>query len=337
MGTDGTLRILLPLVRCALWNTPATAGVLSIVADFDESDWQRLCREASRQSVSGLLYAALDMLPEEVIVPESILFYTMTEAERISSGSRRIMEVQEALLKKFRAYGLRPTVIKGTTCAQRYPRPLLRGGGDIDLYIPPETWGRLAEVASLEGWTLERSSDGSHHLIIDGIDVDMHPSYFDLHVPAAKLPPVPSLEAELLMLSAHIFKHASTSGVGLRPLCDFALAWRQYTGDRKALEAYFKAAGMARWNMLLLSFLNDWMGLEDASARVSSDILMRTIGQGGHLGQYGTGRGAALLSRRFFRKADTFFRMLRRLPFAMRYAPKEALSYMSELVRGNLN
>ena len=288
---------------------------------LSEAEWQEVLSLASQQSVSGIVYAGVSALPEEVPVPDSVTLSLMAEAGRIRRRSALVSGVLEKVLKQFE--GLSPVVMKGPAVAAFYPLPELRESGDIDLYFP-------------DGVTAPSAPDGSSHLRIDGIDIDIHSDYFDLGLkPKAA---VPSPEATLIMLSAHILKHAFSSGTGLRQICDIALAYKKLDFDEGTLRALWKDFGLTRWNNLLSSFIRRYLGIEAPLEKedATTGRLLEIVLEGGNFGHFAADRREALASDAGARKADTLRRILRKAPFGLRYAPGKYLWYLTTLSKGNL-
>lgn len=84
-----------------------------------------------------------------------------------------------------------------------------------------------------------------------------HTSYFDLNLPSDILPPIPSREAEIYMLSLHILKHAMGPGFGLRQECDLAMALHTPGYDSAVFKRYFRRNGLKAWNNMLCSFITE--------------------------------------------------------------------------------
>lgn len=286
-----------------------------------EGEWKEVLSLAAQQSVSGILYAGVSALPEEFPVPDSVTLSLMAEAGRIRQRSALVSSVLEKVLKQFE--GLSPVVMKGPSVAAFYPEPALRESGDIDLYFPE----RVAAPSA---------SDGSSHLKVDGIDIDIHGAYFDLGLKPKVA--VPSPEATLLMLSAHILKHAFSSGTGLRQICDIALAYKKLDYDENTLKALWKECDIVRWNNLLSSFIRKYLGLEVPLEKedAGTDRLLAIVLEGGNFGHFAASRREALASDAGARKADTLRRILRKAPFGLRYAPGKYLWYLTTLSKGNL-
>lgn len=298
---------------------------------LNDRQWNALASLARKQTVLGLFYQGLSHLPEGYTFPEGFLIQLVAEIGKIEKQGQKIRQVADNLLEGFRAAGLHPILMKGPEVARFYPAPLLRECGDIDLYFTPDEFEKAVALAG----EVKAAPDGSVHYKRDGIDVDQHRRYFDIH--SRKLPEVPSPEAMLLMLSGHILKHCMGVGIGLRQLCDIAMAYKGLEVDPEKLRSCFREAGLERWNKLLFSFLHKHLG----AAALYDDLpdpqpLLDIILEGGNFGHHSKMREATLHKRPFRRKLGTARLLLRRLSFSLRYAPKEFFPLLGELAKGNL-
>lgn len=332
-----TTVLFLNLVRSGLYERPLPADALSMARKATPEEWQAILDSARRQVVLGLLYQALFLLPPEVRPPERFVTELMSDTLRAVRRYYEIASVTESLTNRLISAGLSPVVMKGTSVASYYLHPEFRICGDIDLYLPPHEINRAH--AMLE--ERRTSPDGSLLGRMKGIDIDLHDRYFDLHCADRKLPAVGTPEATLLMLSAHILKHAIGPGIGLRQLCDMAMAWQALGShvDIPALKQIFQRTGTLRWNQLLFSFLAEKLEVSDhpfIGEQVSPKPLEKIILEGGNFGHYASSRGTELSAGSRQRKLNTLKRFLRRLPFSLHYAPKETLATMGSLLRGNL-
>lgn len=326
------LRAFFALLRSGFYERALTPEELPLIASLSTSDWMNLTRLARQQAVPGLIYRAFTLLPRDIQVPGDAVLSLMARSEEIAHRNRVKAGVTERLIARFSEQGLTPLVMKGATVAAYYARPELRESGDIDFYFPEEQLKAAAECLTAPTVTPDGITSKE-----DGVDIDLHDRYFDLHCPSRVLPEPGTPEATLLMLSAHILKHAIGTGVGVRQCCDMAAAYRALKDeiDPAALRKLFKQTGTLRWNRLLFSFLADWLGLEE-KARVSSAPLLQIILEGGNFGHYAATRQAALGASNRQRKRDTFRRFLHRLPFSLRYAPRETFARIFSLLRGNI-
>lgn len=315
-------------MRLALGTVQPGPQTLSVLR---QANWKTVLDEAKRQAVTGLVYLAVSRLPEDFSLPDEVLFRLVSRSRQIELRGQAMGRASVELQEQLETAGLHPVLMKGAQVAGFYAQPAFREYGDIDLYLPPEEKLPMA---------CEMAPDGSAHFVYQGIDVDVHRHYFDLHRESA-LPPVPSPEATLLMLSAHSLKHAVGAGIGLRQLCDMAAAYLaldgQYSPD--SLRSYYKEHRLVRWNKLVNSFLQVELGVPDrlyGDAQPSSGPLLRMLEEGGNFGHHAASRSKALEQSPLRRKADTAWRFLKRLPFSLHYAPGEALPIFITLIKGNI-
>lgn len=338
---DRLTAVFLSLVRSGLWERPLSGEELFRVQALQEGEWERIWKMAVRQTVTGLLAAALEHLPDTVDLPRNVEYAAFASMDRLAAGYRHQLQAVEELSAFFRGQGLEPLYMKGLEAARLYPRPRLRELGDIDIFFPENAFEKALEaVRGHLADTLTLAPDGSMHFRFRGLDVDLHRSYFDLPL-RAPLPDTSSPEAQLLMLNMHILKHACAAGVGLRQLCDMARAYAALPYSEPLYLDLCKKAGILRWTHLLSSFLKKNLGASNlpiSDAQVPDPApLERIVRRGGNFGHHSHSRQTALSMRPFFRKADTFFRMLSSIPFSLRYAPRTTFHWLSSLLPGQFS
>lgn len=332
-----TADLFLALVRSGLYERPLTADEQGLARQATVAQWAEVVTEARRQTVLGQIYQAVLLLPSDIRLPDPVIASLFSDALRAVRQHYRIATETTAITERFQEAGLSPVVMKGISVARFYPHPEFRALGDIDLYLPKQELPQaqvLLEDAS-------RASDGSLHGRSNGIDIDLHDRYFDLHCASRNLPEIGTPEATLLMLSAHILKHAIGPGVGMRQLCDMAMVCRGLAGsfDPVRLREVFRRTGTLRWNRLLFSFLAEKLEMPDpvfTGQHVSPAPLLQVVLEGGNFGHFAEARPEELAAGDRRRKLNTFRRFLRRLPFSLRYAPRETFATIWGLVRGNL-
>ena len=327
--------IFFAVLRAGLWEQD-----LRLEAAPSPEDWQALLQIARSQAVLGLFFRGMSHLGSEQLPPPEARLPLLAEVDRLERRAAALVRVQEELLAHLAEAGLRPLVQKGTEAAKYYARPLLRESGDIDLYFTPAQFTRARELMA-PGTPL--APDGSLVYRFREVVVEHHPRYFDLHVRADKLPEVPSVIAELLLLSAHILKHAIGEGVGCKQLCDMAAALARTDGsyDKAVLRETLRRCGLLRWHRLLCSLLVADLGLDPACClpgftACNPAPLRRIVLAGGAFGVADASRREALRGSAFARKMHAAGAFLRRLPFSLCFAPRETLATVAELVRGNL-
>ena len=336
------MKELLALVRSALENRPLCGPDFDWLCQWDSTVWNVIRTEAKVQSVFGLVYQAVSLLPPGTPIPENILFILVAEGESVAAQSRSMSSAARTMTGRMTGLGLHPRVMKGEETARFYPEPSLRGYGDIDLLLPEDEVDTAISSLEGEGYAVRKEADGSFHFEYDGIDVDVHTRYYDLSLPPSRLPEPFTPEGTILMLLAHALKHAMGVGAGLRQVCDVAAAFSALEGqyDPEALREACSKAGILQWTRLICRFLSCYLGIPDplfTENRISPEPLLKLVQEGGNFGHHGSGRQQALERSSLRRKADTAFRFLRHLPFSLQYAPREIFPHIRELIRGNLD
>ena len=335
VGTMLRTDIFFALLRAGLWERG-----LRLDAAPSPEDWQAILQTARQQAVLGLVYRGMTHLPEDQMPASDIRLQLLSEVDRIERRNARMAEAERELLGRFRGAGLHPLVQKGSEAGKYYACPQLRASGDIDLYFPPDEFAKAVSLPP----EVRKAPDGAGVFRFHDVIVELHPRYFDLHLPEMKLPEVPSVYAELLMLSAHILKHAIGAGVGCKQLCDMAVALDRTEGkyDKEQFRSILEAAGMLRWQRILCSLLVSGLGLDAGRCLpgfkpCNPAPLRRIVLGGGAFGLFDPARKKAVHSGKAVRKMQSAGTFLRRLPFSLRVAPRETFATIGELVKGNLS
>ena len=331
--------IFFAVLRAGLWEQD-----LRLDAAPGADGWQEVLQTARDQAVLGLVYRGMAHLPAEQLPPAPVRMRLLSDVDRIARRVQALGAVERDLLERLRAAGLHPTVQKGSEAGKYYAHPELRESGDIDLCFPAGELPLARETVTAAGAaSVHAASDGSVVCRYRDVTVELHPRYFDLHVGEDRLPEVPSVVAELVMLSAHILKHAIGEGVGCKQLCDMARALDGAEGryDKAALRAALRRCGLLRWHRLLCSLLVTDLGLDPARCLpdfvpVDPAPLRRIVLRGGAFGYADPARRQAVSRGTAARKAHAAGAFLRRLPFSLRIAPRETIATLAELIRGNL-
>ena len=223
---------------------------------------------------------------------------------------------------------------------------------------------RLEELGLRTITHADKAPDGSFHYHWRGIEVEHHPDLIDLQAIGVKrwarkqvkaLQPAtvtlpehperaiqtPSATINLLLINAHICKHAIGLGVGLRQMCDMARAYhalhREVDGEQ--IRSLYRRAGLERWSNLLHRFLVDYIGLEEhllpyrSKLEESARPLLKVVLRGGNFGRYAADR-EVVMGNLWQRKWHTALSFVRNCRFSFRYAPAEAIWTVWQLAKG---
>lgn len=251
---------LLSLLRRALFGHE----IAPIPAD---TDFDLLLREATHHTVVPLVYDALTPA-ERAQMPQNAAQKWQMAVMRTLWQNEQIAAEQRRVLGALQSAGLPCVILKGSSSAMHYPKPELRTSGDIDLLLSPAHIDAAQTLLLEQGYALSDNEDGtgSHRALHRG------PYILELHYAPSGLPQTPTGDAlrsyflgaetaplligglpmlppekRAVLLLAHKLEHVTTSGLGLRHLCDWAAfvargldeqLWRSLTPTLKAFGLY---------------------------------------------------------------------------------------------------
>lgn len=234
----GQQDILLKLLRAALWNAALEGFTCS------EDDWYGAYLLARRHALRGVLYDAVVRLPADCGIPQALAGRWRSDALSAEARYAGISRVADKQKETWTRRGINAVELKGRTVAAFYPVPSHRVSGDIDWWFPTgDDWDRALETVLFNRCTPVYDSDGDFHYQLGNVVVEHHRKGLELEGPLGIL----------LMLNKHILHHAMGAGVGLRQVCDLAMALDRLEGSYDRAE-YLRALsdrGLKRWNSVL--------------------------------------------------------------------------------------
>lgn len=358
--------LLLRLVRAALWQDPTH---LDGFPHLSEHEWTQIYRESKRQTVSGIALDGVGMLPDHLFPPRNLLLRWVARGDSIERTCRKMERDLRELLEEFHASGLHPLLQKGLAVGRFYPRPYLRVSGDIDLWFDADSRKKADSLIALRGVKMCLSPDGATVYRWGETEVEHHSDLIELMAPRArrrvrplaKLPSrcvtvaaglnvdVPAALPELLLISVHIMKHCFGAGIGLRHLCDYAVAREKLMpqiGEEQWRDAC-RRLGILCWSRVLDTFTDLYLSPKNIKTKLKTDYnsydiklagsILSLIEEGGNFGLH----NEALADRRLEnnlvkRKFGTMRSFLRHAALSARLAPSEAMSVFLSLVKGNI-
>ena len=286
------LEAFLKMLRNALWNRPIEGW-----KKLSPEQWKELVALAKAHTLAGTLSDALNSLPEDCDAPSEVLEPWLVEVQRTEEAYALHSKIVGMQRRTWEERGLKALLLKGLDSAAMYSVPEHRTCGDIDWYFgSAEDWKTANEIAAGNGCKLEMDSDGDVHYTLSGVVVEHHRRWNDASSARARrvidaLPPE-TPEAQLIMRNVHILKHAMVGGIGLRQLCDLAMAYRHFDGqyDPASLTGKLREAGLGKWNGLLNAFLVQVIGCEyidkdDKVPAADLEWLVRAVLDDGNFGR----------------------------------------------------
>jgi len=212
---------------------------------------------AQRHSVISLLYDALS----EMSVAEEQRNKVEYHCRQITLQNYRLLFLTKYLLELLRKHEISALVLKGVSTASWYPVPELRKSGDVDLLISKQVEiKKVAEVLTAVGFVEKTQQHAGYHmefLSSEGITVEIHKQFtekfvnkkintamekqvhegFDAGIIANAMGvdlPMLNRAYHAYELLLHMLHHFTTSGFGLKLLCDWVVCWNQeWSKDEK--------------------------------------------------------------------------------------------------------
>ena len=333
------------LLRQGLWGKPEpTDGLFPLTPQ----EWNQLYAMAVKQTVQGIVYDGLSLLPPALQPPRSFYIQWTVAIDTLERMNRQQLELIQLFGQLFQAPNQKPIpfkVIKGQSVGCFYRNPLHRLCGDIDLYFVNEALTEEANRRMEEaGIPVERKLNGESGYTLNGVEIEHHSHLIDLHYAKQELQAWEEQEfpqggqtlrpiATHLLLSTHILKHLINEGIGLRQLCDVAMALvalHEQT-DRHELATLSRRWSIYKWNRLLYALLVKYLGLPQEyvpfPSRYNPDRLMDEIWASGNFG-HGDERFGQRPEGKWRSKWHTWKIVSNKLHLSAVYAPRETWAWL---------
>ena len=219
-----------------------------VIANFPKLntiEWEELRKAAKGQSIEALIYEAINMLPT---TKQPDLYWRMKWIGDSIKIERHNIQLQKTLIEItdiFDHNNIPFVLLKGFASASRYPNPMHRNGGDIDLLILDNKFDEACSLLTSHGAKRKESAPEKHngYYWSNGTVIEIHHLLVDLCHPKAlkyiqeldysqeietidimgKKIQVFRPEFDCAYQLTHIIHHLMSSGVGLRQTCDWML------------------------------------------------------------------------------------------------------------------
>ena len=289
-------------------------------------DWQWLYEEAVRQSLVGVCWQGVCLLPKDNKPPVEIGIQWAGETETISGLNELQYKEAVRLTKLFGDAGHQTAILKGQANARLYPDKFSRQPGDIDLWVEGGrnsvinlliSMGLLDEIPTIENVGKRgRPTKSYHHVHLPpnekrvSIEVHYRPSsgnfnpftnkrlqrWLEQEILHTTTVPegfnVPSVCFALVMQLSHIQRHFLRIGIGLRQICDYYWLLRNSSEEERQVVAdCLKGFGLRETAGALMWVLNEVLQLDRKLMLCEPDSyrgewMLRKIMDGGNFGYY---------------------------------------------------
>ena len=127
---------------------------------LNDAEWKDVAQMAVKQSVLGILFTAVETLPEEQR-PYNDLYIDMYKwVDTIEQRNEHMNKLTASVSNRFRKDGFPNCILKGQGVALLYPKPLRRHSGDIDIWLKGERKDIYKYVK-----TIKKDAKSSYHQI----------------------------------------------------------------------------------------------------------------------------------------------------------------------------
>ena len=276
----------------------------------DDLDWDALFQESIAQAVFPLVFhTTQELLPEEVKRKWEGAFL-----QNLASNIR-VNAAHASLHRLLTEHDIPYVILKGCASARYYPEPELRTMGDVDFLVDTKDLERCSEILQKSG--MSRIDDGTHDchrtFTFQHIEYELHwqltgvPTVSgekiltyceDILIDAVKTDNnyggyiIPSDFHHGLVLLLHTASHLTTTGIGLRHLCDWATFAERFTENDfcERFETCLKKIGLWELAKILTKMSACYLGASPKrwAAGVDETLaesLLNDIWHGGNFGE----------------------------------------------------
>lgn len=282
--------------------------------ELTEDDWERLYKEAKKQSLVGVLLPGVEKNKPEGRLSRTLINW-LGKVSKLEDKNKGVSRRAAELTRIFAEGGFRSCVLKGQGVALLYPNPLRRQCGDIDLWVD----GNREEILRFVKKTaLKVGKTFVHHIdaeYFDDVSVEIHvrPSYsfspfrygkykrfFDEYKDECMGKGCelgfncPTLKFNAIYLLLHIFRHVYHEGIGMRQLMDYYYCLEKLSDEeRKWAMEKLKWMGLERFAAAIMYVEQKAFALEDEKLLCAPNVkygrfLLKEIVRVGNFGKYDT-------------------------------------------------
>ena len=244
-------KVFFSILRSALWGSH-----VEVPEGF--AQWNAVMRLAKTQALMGLIG---DVLLTRVEIRESLppkFVERLQDIPMTSVGMHSQMNMTlQLLVMTLRKVGIDPVLLKGQGLSRYYPTPELRQCGDIDIYVGKANYDKAYDAISSIVSEIDDRSKISNWMHFDAkigtvmVEVHQKADYMSSHrsdkiyrnfmlkglsedLSVLKFGEVdvmtPNDTYNAFYIFCHLWRHFSTSGVGLRQFCDWACFLHTHVG-----------------------------------------------------------------------------------------------------------
>lgn len=278
-----TEELFFELLRIALGTQEGLTTTLT------DDEWLDVSQMAVKQSVLGILYSAVEKLPEAHRPPTDLFIDMYQCVQEIEDRNRHMNKMTALVSSRFRKDGFPNCILKGQGIALLYPNPLRRQSGDIDIWLK----GERKEIVRYIRSHLKNVEEASYLHIgfyLKDISIEAHfcPSYafspllnnrlqhwfqiqqeeqishFEQMPETENMIPVPTVSFNVVFILHHIYRHFFDEGIGLRQVIDFFYVLESFKkqGIKFDLIEYYEKFGLSKFASSIFWIIEKYLGMD---------------------------------------------------------------------------
>lgn len=285
-------------------------------------DYNKVLTEANAQSVLGLVYPIVKSAPGLRSEWQEQFFVTVMQNAAIETGHA---EIHRLLTAEKLPY----VTIKGCASASYYPEPNLRCMGDVDFLVLDSDYERAQALLIENGFTFAHEDSSERHKSFSKNNL-----LYELHIRVSGVPKgdvgelcinklsgildseiilstdsgdfyVPNVYHHGLVILLHAVGHITSTGIGLRHVCDWAVFVNSMTEERflHLFQSDLEEIGLWKFAKILTALCSVYLGMPEKQFAKGVDKslienMIEDILSGGNFGKKDKDRyhGSMLMS-----------------------------------------
>ena len=275
----------------------------------EEIDYNRVLKEARAQSVLGLVYPIVKDAENLRDEWKEEFFVTVMQNAAVEAGHAEIHRL-------FKEEKIPYVTLKGCASAKYYPEPSLRTMGDVDFLVAESDFERAERILLENGFEHAHEDSSERHRSFNKNNL-----LWELHKRISGIPAgdvgelckrkisgmigkaalistdggefyIPDSYHHGMVILLHTVGHITSTGVGLRHVCDWAVFVNSMPEDVfvDMFSKDLKEIGLWKFTKLLTAFCSEYLGMPEKSFAADADknilpSMMEDILSGGNFGK----------------------------------------------------
>lgn len=136
-------------------------------------EWKDINTFASKHALAGIIFAAIEKLPQNQFPDRGVLMSLYAQAEYYKRNYAKHQQVAQKLSQFLKTLGVETIVLKGCSIAQYYPKPESRFSCDLDLFAP-SGWKEACTQLEQKGIPLVYEVYKEAEFEVDDVYVEFH-------------------------------------------------------------------------------------------------------------------------------------------------------------------